>query len=75
MSKGVFPDVLRAIRTEQKLSQEKLAELCSLDPVTIYRYENGIVEPTLTNFFKLSKGLSITVSEFVEKLEAKGYPN
>lgn len=74
MYKKIFAGVLKEARLAKNISQEKLGELSNLDPVTIYRYENGIQEPTLKNLFFLCKGLEMEVSEFVNKLVSNGYP-
>lgn len=73
MASEVFSKVLRAVRESKNLSQEKLAEFSNLDPVTIYRYESGAIEPSLSKLFKLCKGLEISVSEFTELLSKNGY--
>ena len=69
MVEKVFGKVLKEIRTEQKISQEKLAELCELDRTYISLLERGLRQPTLTTLFKLSEALGIEPEEFVKKLK------
>jgi transcriptional regulator with XRE-family HTH domain len=68
---GIFAEVLRAEREKQKLSQEKLAELCDLDRTYISLLERGLRQPTLTTIFRLSNSLGISPSTLIEKIEKK----
>jgi len=56
MIEVAFGKVLREMRTEKKISQEKLAELCGLDRTYISLFERGLRQPTITTIFKISKG-------------------
>jgi transcriptional regulator with XRE-family HTH domain len=51
---SIFGTVLRELRENKKLSQEKLAEFCDLDRTYISLLERGLRQPTLTTLFKLS---------------------
>tara|TARA_Y100001954_G_C15661548_1_gene528018 strand:- start:711 stop:962 length:252 start_codon:yes stop_codon:yes gene_type:complete len=62
----VFGEVLREIRTEKKVSQEKLAEYCELDRTYISLLERGLRQPSITTLFKLSKALECNPSDMVE---------
>lgn len=61
-----FGIVLREIRIENKLSQEKLAEYCDLDRTYISLLERGHRQPSLTTLFKISKALDIKPSFIVD---------
>jgi len=65
----IFGKVLREIREENNLSQEKLAEYCDLDRTYISLLERGLRQPTITTIFKLAKALSISPSALIEKVE------
>jgi len=69
MVRKAFGVVLRNLREEKNISQEKLAELTSVDRVTIYRFENGLMQPTLESIFKLSDAINIKPSEFLTLVE------
>ena len=69
MVRKAFGVVLRNLREGKKISQEKLAELTSTDRITIYRFENGLMQPTLDSIFKLSIALDIKPSEFLALVE------
>ena len=69
MVRKAFGVVLRNLREGKKISQEKLAELTSADRITIYRFENGLMQPTLDSVFKLSIALDIKPSEFLALVE------
>jgi len=65
----VFGQVLRELRIEKKISQEKLAEYCELDRTYISLLERGLRQPTLTTLFRISKALDLKPSEMVSKVE------
>ena len=46
---------LRRLRSEQKLSQEKVAELLSVETRTVFRWENGISTPTSDNLRRICR--------------------
>lgn len=68
---SIFGTVLRELRENKKLSQEKLAEFCDLDRTYISLLERGLRQPTLTTLFKLSDALNIKPSELVEMVDIK----
>jgi len=65
----IFPKVLKQLRTEKKISQEKLAELCNLDRTYISLLERGLRQPTLSTLFKISNALEIALSELIKIVE------
>jgi transcriptional regulator with XRE-family HTH domain len=65
----VFGQVLRELRIEKKISQEKLAEYCELDRTYISLLERGLRQPTLTTLFRISKALDMKPSEIVRRVE------
>jgi len=66
----VFGKVLRELREEKQLSQEKLAEYCELDRTYISMLERGLRQPTITTIFKLAKALNISPTALIEKVES-----
>lgn len=66
-----FKEILRELRVNNHLSQEKLAELCDLDRTYISLLERGLRQPTITTIFQLSKALNISPSEFIKSIELK----
>ena len=69
MLENHFAKVLKEIRKEKNVSQEKLAELCDLHRTFISLLERGQRIPTISTLFKLSKALEIKPSEFVKRIE------
>lgn len=67
----IFGKVLRELREEKNISQEKLAEYCDLDRTYISLLERGLRQPTITTIFKVSKALNISPSDFVLKVELR----
>ena len=67
----IFGKVLREMRVENNISQEKLAEYCDLDRTYISLLERGLRQPTITTIFKLAKALNISPSALIEKVECQ----
>lgn len=59
---------IRNYRTQQKLSQEKLAELSGCHPTYIGQIERGEKNATLESIEKISSALNITLSQLFEKI-------
>lgn len=68
---GVF---LYSLRTDKKISQERLAELCQLDRTYISLLERGHRQPTLMTLFKISKAFDLSLSYLLGLFE-KQYEN
>jgi transcriptional regulator with XRE-family HTH domain len=66
---SVFGKVLRTLRENKNLSQEKLAEYCDLDRTYISMLERGLRQPTISTIFKIADALDISPSELVKKVE------
>lgn len=64
-----FGAVVRERRTELKLSQEELAHQAGLHRTYIGMIERGEKNITLENISKISKALSLSVSELFLNLE------
>lgn len=59
---------IRNYRTQQKLSQEKLAELSGCHPTYIGQVERGEKNATLESIEKIASALNISLSQLFEKL-------
>lgn len=62
---------IRNYRTEQNLSQEKLAELCGCHPTYIGQIERGEKNATLESIGKIAAALNVPLSVLFEKLGAE----
>jgi len=60
---------IRTIRNEQKLSQEKLAEISSLHRTYIGSIERGERNICLDNIIVISKALNIKLCELLKGIE------
>lgn len=60
---------IRSYRKQKGLSQEKLAELCSLHPTYIGQIERGEKNATVESLFHIATGLDITLSKLLAHLE------
>ncbi len=63
---------IRNYRTQQKLSQEKLAELSGCHPTYIGQVERGEKNATLESVEKIASALKIPLSQLFEKLGGEG---
>lgn len=60
---------LRAIRTQQGLSQDQLAKLSGIDRTYISGVERGVRNITLDSLEALIQALKITPTTFLEELQ------
>jgi transcriptional regulator with XRE-family HTH domain len=65
-----FGNVLKMLRNEKGVSQEKLAELCNLDRTFISLLERGRRQPTITTLFLIAEALHVPAHEIVAKVES-----
>ncbi len=66
-----FGVVVRRLRLEQGLSQEKFAERCGLHRTYIGSIERGEKVVTIVTANKLSKTLGITLADMFSELERR----
>jgi transcriptional regulator with XRE-family HTH domain len=64
-----FGKVLRKYRMQQKLSQERLAELAGLDRTYISQIERGLKSPSLPTLLSLAKALDIKAHLLIYEIE------
>ena len=63
-----FGKKIQCIRNEQKISQEKLAELAELDRTYISSVERGQRNISILNIIKIADALGVTASSLLEDL-------
>jgi transcriptional regulator with XRE-family HTH domain len=66
-----FGEVLRRLRRQAGLTQEKLGFEAELRRTYVSILELGQQQPTLTTVFKLAKGLGMPASELIACVEAE----
>jgi len=64
-----FGEVLRQKRKKAGYSQEKLAELCSLERTYISFLERGIRKPSLNITFRIAQVFGMKASDLVTEVE------
>lgn len=64
----IFGRVLRQVREEKKLTQEKLAELADVDRTYIYRLETGKRSPSLSIIIRIAKALKVSPGTLLDRL-------
>lgn len=65
---------IRALRKERKLNQEQLAELASLNRVTVAKYESGRIEPGAQALARIADALEVSVDVLLGRSEEKPAP-
>lgn len=60
---------IRYYRKEKHITQEKLAEICSLHPTYIGQLERGEKNATVESIYRIAKGLNIPISRLLEDVE------
>lgn len=66
-----FGKLLKELREEQGLSQEKLAEKSDMHRNSIALIESAKRQPSLKTIFAIAKALNLAPSELVLKVEKK----
>jgi transcriptional regulator with XRE-family HTH domain len=66
-----FGQVIRELRKANKLSQEKLADMSSLDRSFISLLETGRKQPSLITIFQLAKAFNLPASKIIASVEEK----
>lgn len=69
MIETAFGVILKDLRKQKNISQEKLAEFCNLDRTYISLLERGQRQPTLTTIFKIAEALEIKPSQLILKVQ------
>lgn len=67
--KTSFGKNLKSLRTENKLSQAKLARMIGVTQQCVSEWEKSNMEPTLSNLWMLSDIFEISIDELVGKKE------
>lgn len=65
----VFGKILRKYRLQQQLSQEKLAELASLDRTYISQIERGLKSPSIQTLISLAQALQVKAHLLIMEVE------
>jgi XRE family transcriptional regulator, regulator of sulfur utilization len=67
----VLGQLIREIRTQKGLSQEKLAELGDFERSYISKIENGDRAIQVVTFIRFAKALDISPTELMSRLQSK----
>ena len=68
--KAVFGGVLKELRAEKGISQERLALDAGIDRSYISKLETGVYQPSLTMLFAIAGVLSVPPEEIVRRISA-----
>lgn len=72
-----FGQILRRLRGEKKISQEKLALMTGLDRTYISLLERGMRQPTLKTMLLLARALGVSSGQLITDVETllnENYP-
>lgn len=69
--KLAFGQILRKYRLQQKLSQEKLAELADLDRTYISQIERGLKSPSISTLIALVGALNTKAHLLISEVESE----
>lgn len=65
---------IRALRKQRNMSQDELAELASLNRVTIAKYESGRVEPGVNALARIADALEVSADVLLGRAEEPAEP-
>ena len=66
-----FGHVIRELRNQQNISQEKLALISDMDRTFISLLERGLRQPSLKSILRLSESLKIRPGELIDRVMEK----
>jgi transcriptional regulator with XRE-family HTH domain len=66
-----FGHVIRELRNQQNISQEKLALISDMDRTFISLLERGLRQPSLKSILRLSQSLKIRPADLVQRVVEK----
>ena len=66
-----FGNVIRELRNQQNISQEKLALISDMDRTFISLLERGLRQPSLKSILRLSESLKIRPGELIDRVVGK----
>ena len=64
---------IKALRSEQNLSQQELAGICDFEKANMSRIENGGTNPTILTLLKISTALKINVCDLLQHEDLKSF--
>jgi transcriptional regulator with XRE-family HTH domain len=71
---STFGLVVKELRKERSLSQERLADEASLDRTFLSQLETGRKQPSLLTIFRLAQALQVEASDLLQRVEVKLQP-
>lgn len=66
----IFAKNLKAIREKEKLSLEKVSQLCGVSKTMIGQIERGESSPTLTTIWKIANGLKVSFTSLIHQVQS-----
>ncbi len=67
----VFGLIVKELRKERKISQERLADEAAIDRTFLSQLETGRKQPSLLTILRLAQALRVEASDLLQRVEAK----
>lgn len=67
-----FPERLRQLRKDRRVSQRTLSELCGLSKNAVARYESGERTPTMPTLEALADFFGVTMDDLAGRAKSPG---
>lgn len=67
--KTAFGRAIKAVRMEQGISQEALADICRMSRPQLSSVETGQADLKLTSIFRLAEGLDVRATDLIRRTE------
>lgn len=66
-----FPTILRALMEERKVTQQKIAEICSVKPQSVSQWRNGETRPDILSLAKIAKHFGVSTDYLLGLTDVK----
>lgn len=65
--KNIYPNRIRVVLAEQRLTNRWLADKIGVTEITVSRWVTNKIQPSMAQFIELSKLLKVDLKELIEK--------
>lgn len=65
--KNIYPNRIRVVLAEQRLTNRWLADKMSVTEITVSRWVTNKIQPSMAQFIEISKLLKVDLKELIEK--------
>ena len=65
--KNIYPNRIRVVLAEQRLTNRWLADKMGVTEITVSRWVTNKIQPSMAQFIEISKHLKVDLKELIEK--------